>query len=335
MPEREVDPAGEAHEPVVQLDADAGLGHRAPPRLERGEALLEGADQIDGRAAQLGPGRLGRAGQPAGQAVVAGDEDGEGLVDEMGRVGIAPPVDRELDGLVDHAAASGVGRPLEVAVRLEVVALAGVDAGEGVLGDVERLPAQLVHEVGQAGLELGDDAPGEALGRRRRIARAPQQFEDPALRGVERCRHGADPTKGVSQGSGMVGSGRAASRRTLWHPFAMIVGHGTSHHRSASPPPLAPSPTPPGPTASPSPGFRSPPRLNGVDRTLRRRGASASIAVRVRGRPWADVLADMVEGIVVANGLSGEAADAARAALAGAAGDELAARRSPPSSRVA
>jgi hypothetical protein len=83
------------------------------------------------------------------------------------------------------------------------------------------------------------------------------------------------------------------------------------------------------------PGFRSPPRLSGVDRTLRRRGASASIAVRVRGRPWADVLADMVEGIVVANGLTGEAADTARAALAGAAGDELAARRSPPSSRVA
>jgi hypothetical protein len=83
------------------------------------------------------------------------------------------------------------------------------------------------------------------------------------------------------------------------------------------------------------PGFRSPPRVNGVDRTLRRRGASASIAVRVRGRPWADVLADMIEGVVVANGLTGAAADAARTALASAAGDELAARRAAPSSRVA
>src|SRR6187549_14043 len=83
------------------------------------------------------------------------------------------------------------------------------------------------------------------------------------------------------------------------------------------------------------PGFRSPPRVNGVDRTLRRRGASASIAVRVRGRPWADVLVDMIEGVIVANGLTGEQADAARAALSGAAGDELAARRGPPEARVA
>src|SRR3954447_9791282 len=83
------------------------------------------------------------------------------------------------------------------------------------------------------------------------------------------------------------------------------------------------------------PGFRSPPRVNGVDRTLRRRGAGASIAVRVRGRPWADVLADMIEGVVVANGLTGAEADAARAALAAAAGDEVAARRAAPSSRVA
>jgi hypothetical protein len=83
------------------------------------------------------------------------------------------------------------------------------------------------------------------------------------------------------------------------------------------------------------PGFRSPPRVNGADRTLRRRGASASIAVRVRGRPWTDVLADMIEGVVVANGLTGADADAARDALASAAGDELAARRTTPSSRVA
>jgi hypothetical protein len=83
------------------------------------------------------------------------------------------------------------------------------------------------------------------------------------------------------------------------------------------------------------PGFRSPPRLSGVDRTLRRRGAGASIAVRVRGRPWADVLVDMIEGVVVANGLTGAEAEAARAALASAAGDELAARRTAPSSQVA
>ena len=52
------------------------------------------------------------------------------------------------------------------------------------------------------------------------------------------------------------------------------------------------------------PGFRSPPRLP-VDRSLRRRpGAPPAVAVRVRGRPMATVVADMVEGVLVANGLT-------------------------------
>jgi hypothetical protein len=64
------------------------------------------------------------------------------------------------------------------------------------------------------------------------------------------------------------------------------------------------------------PVFRSPPRIEGVQRTLRRRaGGSATVAVRLRQRPWAAVVADMVEGVVVANGLTGAEADAARAAL--------------------
>ena len=52
------------------------------------------------------------------------------------------------------------------------------------------------------------------------------------------------------------------------------------------------------------PGFRSPPRLTGVDRSLRRRpGATPAVAVRVNGRPIDTVVADMVEGVLVANGL--------------------------------
>ena len=39
------------------------------------------------------------------------------------------------------------------------------------------------------------------------------------------------------------------------------------------------------------------------------------MAVVVRDRPWAAVQADLVEGIVAANGLRGPAADAARASL--------------------
>lgn len=52
------------------------------------------------------------------------------------------------------------------------------------------------------------------------------------------------------------------------------------------------------------PGFRSPPRLIGVDRSLRLRpGAAPAVAVRVNGRPIDTVVADMVEGVLVANGL--------------------------------
>jgi hypothetical protein len=64
------------------------------------------------------------------------------------------------------------------------------------------------------------------------------------------------------------------------------------------------------------PGFRSPPRLHGVARSLRRRSdGNATIAGVVRGRPWGAVVADMVEGVIVANQLSGVDADRARAAL--------------------
>jgi hypothetical protein len=75
------------------------------------------------------------------------------------------------------------------------------------------------------------------------------------------------------------------------------------------------------------PGFRSPPRLNGVDRSVRRRSdGGTTIAVVVRGRPWAAVVSDMVEGVVVANGVSGAAADRVRAKLWKAVGgDETAA----------
>ncbi|MDW3217745.1 MAG: hypothetical protein R8F63_03950 [Acidimicrobiales bacterium] len=63
------------------------------------------------------------------------------------------------------------------------------------------------------------------------------------------------------------------------------------------------------------PGFRSPPGVEGVHRTLRRRRGVPSVAVRLKGRPWSAVVSDMIEGIVVANGLSGARADRVRAAL--------------------
>ena len=69
------------------------------------------------------------------------------------------------------------------------------------------------------------------------------------------------------------------------------------------------------------PTFRSPPGLVGVQRTIRRRGASATVSVVVRGRPWAAVGADMGEGGVAANRLDSRRADTGRAAL-WMAGDE-------------
>jgi hypothetical protein len=64
------------------------------------------------------------------------------------------------------------------------------------------------------------------------------------------------------------------------------------------------------------PGFRSPPRLVGVQRSIKRFPAGgATVAVVVRGRPWAAVQADLVEGVIAANALASPAADRARADL--------------------
>jgi hypothetical protein len=65
-----------------------------------------------------------------------------------------------------------------------------------------------------------------------------------------------------------------------------------------------------------APAFRSPPRLVGVSRSIcRRRDGGATVAVVLRSRPWAAVVADMVEGVVAANRLRGVPADRARTAL--------------------
>ena len=63
------------------------------------------------------------------------------------------------------------------------------------------------------------------------------------------------------------------------------------------------------------PTFRSPPGISDVQRSIRRRGGSATVAVVLRGRPWGAVLADMIEGIVAANRLDRTRADTIRAAL--------------------
>jgi hypothetical protein len=64
------------------------------------------------------------------------------------------------------------------------------------------------------------------------------------------------------------------------------------------------------------PGFRSPPRQPGASRTIRLgRDGQAVIAVRLRDRPFTAVAADLVEGVLVANGVAGARSPSLRTAL--------------------
>jgi hypothetical protein len=74
-----------------------------------------------------------------------------------------------------------------------------------------------------------------------------------------------------------------------------------------------------------APSFRSPPRLVGVQRSIKRWDGGATVAVVVRGRPWPAVQSDLIEGVVAANTLVPPDSDRARAelwlALVGEAGE--------------
>ena len=63
------------------------------------------------------------------------------------------------------------------------------------------------------------------------------------------------------------------------------------------------------------PAFRSPPRRPGAPRTIRRLPGGPVVSVVLRDRAFADVLADMVEGIVIANQLREPAATRVRRTL--------------------
>lgn len=81
------------------------------------------------------------------------------------------------------------------------------------------------------------------------------------------------------------------------------------------------------------PSFRSPPRIVGVQRTLRRHPGGVVVAVQVRGRPWLAVAADMIEGVVVANGLQAPSGDRLRSELWEALGYEITAARPAATTR--
>lgn len=64
-----------------------------------------------------------------------------------------------------------------------------------------------------------------------------------------------------------------------------------------------------------APSYRTPPRTVGIDRTVRRTAHGGAIAVRVKGRPWPAVVADMIDGVIAINKLSSAKASRVRADL--------------------
>ena len=67
------------------------------------------------------------------------------------------------------------------------------------------------------------------------------------------------------------------------------------------------------------PAFRTPPRRPGASRTIRRLPGGPVVAVALHGRAFGEVVLDMVDGIIVANHLEGEAASRVRSTLLQAA----------------
>jgi hypothetical protein len=63
------------------------------------------------------------------------------------------------------------------------------------------------------------------------------------------------------------------------------------------------------------PAFRSPPRIAGAARSIRRTADHTVVSIQLRGREPAAVADDIIEGIVVANGLAPERAATVRRRL--------------------
>jgi len=65
-----------------------------------------------------------------------------------------------------------------------------------------------------------------------------------------------------------------------------------------------------------APGFRTPPRQTGCNRTIRRYSdGTALVAVRVKDRLWEDVVDDLIAGILTVNDLRGAPAAELRYAI--------------------
>lgn len=73
------------------------------------------------------------------------------------------------------------------------------------------------------------------------------------------------------------------------------------------------------------PAFRSPPRVPGAVRTIRRFPAGTVVSVRLRGRPFAEVVTDMIDGVLAANHVPAPDAPRVRSRLVAALDGPIAA----------
>ncbi|MEI8335568.1 MAG: hypothetical protein WCG37_01720 [Actinomycetes bacterium] len=83
------------------------------------------------------------------------------------------------------------------------------------------------------------------------------------------------------------------------------------------------------------PAFRSPPRIPEVNRSIRRYPGGSVVSVKIKGRPLGRVVEDMVDGVLIANGVRGEASPRLRLALLRAALGEFLPETQVPNTQVA
>jgi hypothetical protein len=69
------------------------------------------------------------------------------------------------------------------------------------------------------------------------------------------------------------------------------------------------------------PAFRSPPRVRGASRTLRRYPGGAVVSVRLRDRTYVEVVDDMIDGVLATNRVGAESIPRLRRAFQLALGD--------------
>ena len=191
--ERQIESAREGEPVVAHLHALGHLGGGTPAAPQRREGVEEAGGQRDALAAQLRDGGFVTAGQPVTEAVLAVDDAGDRVVDQLGRVALAVQVHRQLDRLVAHRATGQGHAPLEGSLLLgQETDLTSVDRGEVALADEQPvgarvgLAAAVDHGHQLAFEQVADVHPQGRSIRRPLVGRRSQTFEVLRLHRVHR-----------------------------------------------------------------------------------------------------------------------------------------------------